>query len=295
MSGAVAPSPDPGTSGSREFPFSDEDFHLIATTLRDWAGIHLADNKKPLVYSRLAKRLRALGQSSFTSYCNFVLSDAGSGERDHFLAALTTNVTAFFREEHHFQMLARDVAPELVARARAGGRVRLWSAACSTGQEAYCIAMTLIEACPDIHRHDVRILATDIDTTVLATASEGRYQVAAQTGLDPARRAKFFDEHADGSISARDDLKRLIAFRPLNLMASWPVSGPFDVIFCRNVAIYFERETQAQIWSRFAELLAPGGALYIGHSERVANETGIGLKSAGITAYRKTAGPGFRT
>ncbi|SFP67772.1 CheR family methyltransferase [Tranquillimonas alkanivorans] len=270
----------------REFPFSDEDFRKIAAQLRNWAGISLPPNKKTLVYSRLAKRLRALGHESFSEYCDFVFSPSGKAERDEFLNALTTNVTSFFRESHHFDHLRQQVLPDLVSRARAGGRVRLWSAGCSTGQEPYSIAITFLEACPDAPRLDVRILATDLDGSAVSTAASGLYGVNDTSGLDPQRTKKWFEQEAAGLI-AREPLRRLVHFRQLNLMADWPFSGSFDVIFCRNLVIYFDREMQARLWSRLASALVPEGLLYIGHSERVSGPASDLLEGAGVTTYRR--------
>ena len=232
---------------------------------------------------------RALGLASFRDYCKLVGEEAGVDERQKMLAALTTNVTRFYREPHHFDHLKAQVLPRLAAQARAGGKVRLWSAGCSTGPEPYSIAMTLLEVLPEAVELDVRILATDIDPNVLAEAREGVYTDQA---LSPApveaRRRWFKPEKGQGELRwrAAETLQSLIAFRELNLVAQpWPMKGRFDVIFCRNVMIYFDEPTQREVVKNLANRLQSGGQLYIGHSERVAPEE-TRLASDGLTSYR---------
>lgn len=271
-----------------EYPFSDGNFALIAAMAKQDFGLHLDSAKKSLVYSRLARRLRALKLPNFDDYCRVLEAEPeGGAERRHLLSALTTNVTQFFREAHHFETLARDVLPPLIARARDGGRVRLWSAGCSTGPEPYSIAATLLEPCPEAPRLDIRILATDIDPQVLAVAEAGRYATQVVADLPQARQARLFDRRTEGGHLVRPELRRLVAFRPLNLIGDWPMSGRFDVIFCRNVAIYFDPPTQERLWQRFAERLAPGGHLFIGHSERLTGPATAQFSSAGVTVYRR--------
>jgi chemotaxis protein methyltransferase CheR len=209
------------------------------------------------------------------------------------LASLTTNVTRYFREPHHFEHLKSRVLPELVTRARAGGRVRLWSAGCSTGQEAYTIALTLLEAMPEAADRDVRILATDIDPNVVATGRAAAYSDDAVQPVPPALRSRWMVRVKDGGRDAwgcGEEMRRLVSFRELNLMGTWPMKGRFDVIFCRNVVIYFDEPTQARIWSRFAPLLTPGGRLYVGHSERVTDLAKF--ETDGLTTYRLRDGMG---
>lgn len=272
-----------------EYPFTDRDFGVIAAMAKTAYGLHLDPAKKSLVYSRLARRVRSRGLSSFADYCRLLQGDAGE-ERERMLSALTTNVTQFFREAHHFDFLARTVLPPLVAAARAGGRVRLWSAGCSSGQEPYSLAATVLAACPEAGRLDLRILATDIDPEVLARAREGAYSEDEVAGLPPPRRAALFGAGDGPPCRIRPDLQSLVTFRPLNLVGDWPMRGRFDVILCRNVAIYFDAATQARLWSRFAERLPPGGSLFIGHSERLTGPATALFASAGVTAYRRTGG-----
>lgn len=266
-----------------EFRFTRGHFRRIAELLYATSGIHIVEAKATLVYSRLAKRLRALKLSGFGPYCELLADDGETAERSAFLSALTTNVTRFYREPHHFEHLAANVLPKLAETARAGGRVRLWSAGCSNGHEPYSIAMTVLEAIPDAAALDVRILASDIDPVVVSTAAAGIYSAADVEPTPQAARRRFIESQPDGMVRMRDEVRQLISFRVLNLMQDWPMRGRFDVIFCRNVAIYFDDATQARLWSRFADRLTPEGRLYIGHSERA---TAPQLVSDGLTVYR---------
>jgi chemotaxis protein methyltransferase CheR len=266
-----------------------EDFREIAGMLHDDAGIFLPEGKVTLVYSRLAKRLRALGLESFRDYCSLVSTSEGIDERKRMLAALTTNVTRFFREPHHFEHLKTQVLPPLLEKARAGGRVRIWSAACSTGQEPYSIALTVLSLMPDAARYDVRILATDIDPNVVEEARRGAYSEDAVSQVPPGLRQAWFSPAKTGGhkmFQVKPAAQELITFRELNLIGEWPMKGKFDVIFCRNVVIYFEEKTQVKIWNRFKALLPTGGRLYIGHSERVAG-TGDSFETDGLTTYKR--------
>jgi len=275
-----------------EFAFTEGDFRKIAAMLHGDAGIALPDDKATLVYSRLAKRLRALGLQSFKDYCALVAGRDGVDERQRMLAALTTNVTRFFREPHHFDHLKERVLPPLLANARRGGSVRIWSAACSNGQEPYSMAMALLAAMPDAVQHDVRILATDIDPNVVAEGREGVYAETLLSGVpDDYRKRWTRPSRAAGYVQMAEELGELITFRELNLIGDWPMKGTFDAILCRNVAIYFDDPTQHRLWARFAPLLAAGGMLYIGHSERVAGQAAGCYEPAGITAYRRNREP----
>ncbi|TKT75514.1 protein-glutamate O-methyltransferase CheR [Aquamicrobium sp. LC103] len=270
-----------------EFLFTADDFAAIARMLHDDAGIALSENKASLVYSRLAKRLRALGLQSFRDYCRLVAGTEGGDERQRMLAALTTNVTRFFREPHHFEQLRHRLLPDLVARARAGGRVRFWSAGCSTGQEPYSIALTILDVMPDAPRHDVKILATDIDPNVIAVGRDAVYSDDAVQPVPAPLRERWMVRLKDGGRDmwgAGMEMRELVAFRELNLMGHWPMKGKFNAIFCRNVVIYFDEPTQERIWSRFAPLLEPGGRLYVGHSERVTDMARF--ETDGLTSYR---------
>lgn len=272
-----------------EFAFTTQDFKRIAALLYDLAGISLPDSKATLVYSRLAKRLRNLGMRSFTEYCAFVASDKGHDESQEMLRALTTNVTRFFREPHHFDDLRANVLEPIADQVRAGRRLRLWSAASSSGQEPYSMAFTVLSVWPNAADLDIRILGTDIDTNVLATGRAAVYDETLLEGIPANLRGQYFERDPADRRSWRvcEAARSLVAFRELNLNGpSWPMKGPFDAIFCRNVVIYFDEPTQERVWSRFAPLLAPGGRLYVGHSERVGASV-TAFESCGLTAYRK--------
>jgi len=274
---------------SGEYPLTRRDLMEVAAMIYADAGISLNESKASLVYSRLSKHIRQLGISGFREYCQLVASPAGADARKEMLSHLTTNFTRFFRENHHFDHLRTDVLPGLLARAKAGGRVRIWSAACSDGQEPYSIALTVLSMMPNAADLDFRILATDIDPKILAIARAGAYDEGALETVSPAMRKQWFQEvevQGRRKFQVDDRVKRLITFNELNLMAQWPFKGDFDVIFCRNVVIYFDEPTQVKIWQRFAGLLPEKGHLYIGHSERVSGEAKNVFDNIGITTYR---------
>jgi len=271
---------------------SSEDFEAIANfALREF-GLSLPDSKTQLVKSRLARRLRALKLPSFSSYRALLEGRNGAAERIELLSSLTTNVTKFFREVHHFEMLLQDVMPKLVARARAGDRVRLWSAGCSSGQEPYSIALTALKCDPDIGRFDFKILATDIDPNIVDQARTATYRNEEFEAVAPKyfRNADITRPVAgkEGHFSVSQDVRGLVTFGVLNLIEDLPFSGAFDAIFCRNVAIYFNRDTQQLVWNRFSALLPSGGKLFIGHSERIARSDHPELVPCGVTVYQKT-------
>jgi chemotaxis protein methyltransferase CheR len=257
----------------REFPFTPRDFRQIAEMMNKDAGIALAEAKAPLVYSRLVKRLRNLGVESFKQYCELVGGTHGAKERQNMVAALTTNVTRFFREPHHFEHLKAHVLPDLLDEVRRGAPLRIWSAGCSTGEEPYSIALTILSMMGDAHRFDVKILATDINKRVLTKAQQGTYGEAALSPVSRQQRAAWFvpgpDARGEKTWSVGNELRTLVSFRELNLMANWPMKQDYQAVFCRNVVIYFEEHMRRPIWDGIATLLAPGGWLYIGHSERI--------------------------
>lgn len=272
-----------------EFAFTEADFRRISAMVHGDAGIHLPEAKATLVYSRLAKRLRALGLTSFKDYCALVAASDGLDERQKMLAALTTNVTRFFREPHHFDHLRDKVLPPLLDAVRRGGRLRIWSAACSSGQEPFSIAMTVLSLMPDAADRDVKILATDIDPNMVAEGRAGAYAPHLLEGIPADYRKRWTVPAGGGSVRMADELRELVTFNELNLIGDWPMKGKFDAIFCRNVAIYFEDDTQARLWSRFAPLLNPNGTLYIGHSERIQGPASAAFRPDGVTTYRKIA------
>ncbi|WP_047461667.1 protein-glutamate O-methyltransferase CheR [Rhizobium rhizogenes] len=274
---------------SGEYPLTRRDLTEIAAMIYSDAGISLNETKASLVYSRLSKHIRTLGLPGFRDYCQLVSAPAGAVQRREMLSHLTTNFTRFFRENHHFDHLRDEVLPGLLARAKAGGRVRIWSAACSDGQEPYSIALTVLSLAPNAADLDFRILATDIDPKILGLARVGAYDEAALETVSPAMRKQWFQEveiQGRRKFQIDDRVKRLITYNELNLLAQWPFKGSFDVIFCRNVVIYFDEPTQTKIWSRFAGQLQDNGHLYIGHSERVAGDAKHLFDNIGITTYR---------
>lgn len=273
-----------------EFVLTADDFRHIAQTLHAHAGIALNEGKAALVYSRLAKRLRALGLRSFRDYCALIEGVDGVDERQAMTAALTTNVTRFYREPHHFDDLRDRVLPPLIERARAGGRVRLWSAACSNGQEPYSMALTLLSLLPEAADLDVRILATDIDPNMVAQGSDGTYSEEALQPAPATLWRRYFDRTPGGMWRAGEQLRRLVSFRELNLIGDWPMKGRFDAIFCRNVVIYFDDATQERVWKRFIPVMNPGATLYIGHSERVGGPATAQLQTCGLTTYKLAGG-----
>lgn len=268
---------------------SNEEMAAIAAIAHRDAGIVISPGKASMVQSRLAKRLRMLKLADYQSYIALVQSDEGADERRRMISALTTNVSHFFREAHHFDALRKEVFPPLISRLRGNGRVRIWSAGCSNGQEAYSIAMTLLDMAPDMAEKDVRILASDIDPVVVEKGRSATYDESSLSGI-PAELGKKFLENADGGKRLVPTARKLISFRELNLHQTWPMKGQFDIIFCRNVVIYFDPDAQNKLWKRFANALVPGGWLFVGHSERVPTGPETGLKTSGITSYRLPGG-----
>ncbi len=266
-----------------EFSLSEREFSRIKARVYSVAGISLSDAKKTLVLSRLSKIVRNLGLPSFDAYVDYLERGGSAQDGQDFVNALTTNLTRFYREDHHFEHLRTYVATLLSERPR-GSRLRIWSAGCSTGQEPYTIGMDLLSTFPDLRRWDFKILATDIDTAVIAKAAKGVYPESELSGLSP-ERARLFERDRDGSIIIPPAVRELIAFKPLNLIQAWPMKGPFDAIFCRNVAIYFDKPTQGEVFGRFGGMLAPEGFLYIGHSENLGSG-GDGFRLVGKTIYQ---------
>lgn len=277
--------PAPDATGA--IPMSQADFNRIANRVQDDYGIQLPLAKKDLVYSRLLRRVRSLGFADFGAYCDHVESVAGLPERTEMLSALTTNVTHFFRERHHFDLLSSLVFPPLIEAARRGSRVRLWSAGCSSGQEPYSLALTLLALCPDAARLDIRILATDIDPKMIARGKDALYPAAERIAISEPLLSRFTEAEPMGDgFRISEAARALVTFAPLNLIGDWPIRGPFDVIFCRNVAIYFSAAIQERLWQRFAAITRPGAYLFIGHSERITGPAEARLENVGITAYR---------
>ena len=264
----------------KEFLFTQAEFEHIRTLLYQHSGIKLNDSKKDMVYSRLGRRLRATGMKSFQEYLELVEQDEGN-EWEAFINSLTTNLTAFFREPHHFPLLKEHV---LSLRKKP---LRLWCSAASTGEEPYTMAMTMIDAFGS-YKPPVEIIATDIDTNVLTKARAGIYSLERVEKLPPETLKRFFLKGTgknNGFVQVRKELRDLISFRTLNLLdEQWPINGTFDVIFCRNVMIYFDKETQYKILKRFAPMLESHGLLFAGHSESLHHAADF-FKLRGNTIY----------
>jgi chemotaxis protein methyltransferase CheR len=256
--------------------------------VRDHLGIALSESKRQLVYGRLSRRLRALHLRDFDTYLERVASADGE-ELQHFCNAITTNLTSFFREKHHFEFLANQLLPHLEVASCDTRRIRIWSAGCSTGEEAYSIAMVLMESAGHLlDSWDIRILATDIDTNVLEHARNGVYGSDRMEKLEHKRRLRWFERSTDEEhYRIREAVKQIVCFRELNLMSEWPMHGPFDAIFCRNVLIYFGRETQRQLIGRMERMQCPGDYLILGHSESLL-DISTGYQLVGNTIHRRT-------
>ncbi|MCW9053054.1 MAG: protein-glutamate O-methyltransferase [Motiliproteus sp.] len=270
----------------REFGFTPEDFESVRTRLNQHAGIVLSDIKKDMVYNRLARRLRSLGLQNIRDYLN-LLDDSNRGKEEfiHFINALTTNLTSFFREPHHFQYLEQSLLPELMR--SKSDPIRVWSAGCSIGEEPYTLALVLNKVLAG--RHPAQIQATDIDTNVLEVARQGIYDQERVKKLSQEQLKRGFlrgKGKQRGMVKVKHEIRSLIQFQPLNLIADWSIKGPFDVIFCRNVMIYFDKATQKKLIARMAELLTPNGHLFIGHSESLHNISDR-FEPIGQTIYRR--------
>ncbi|WP_242122079.1 CheR family methyltransferase [Sphingomonas lacusdianchii] len=278
------------TERAREFAYTSADHQAVASLVYEEVGILLPDGKAQLVYGRLAPRARACGVESISAYVRLIQSD--DVERARAIDALTTNHTCFFRENHHFDDFVARLWPALSARLAKGGRVRLWSAACSSGEEPYTWLMAMLGsdrgAAQRLLKGDLRMLATDVSPSVLATAREGRYSAQTLKTVPPALRNAWVKGKSD-ALAIDPALRDAIAFRPLNLPGEWPMQGQFDTIFCRNVMIYFDEPTKARLQSRLADRLEIGGMMYIGHSERLVGGVEKRFQCVGRTAYLKVA------
>lgn len=273
----------------REFSFTDKDFSKIQKLVSQHTGIVLSEAKRDMVYSRLARRLRKLDLRDFRDYCQIVENETDAEELTHFTNAITTNLTSFFREPHHFQYLKTKLLPPLMQRNAETQRLRIWSAGCSTGEEPYSLAMAIRDVIPENSNWDIKILATDLDSNVLDTGSQGVYGEERVKGLDKSVLRKWFMRGRNGMggcVRVSPALQDMISFKQLNLMNEWPMKGPFDFIFCRNVVIYFDKPTQSVLFNRYADLLIENGHLFLGHSEtmfKVCNRFDL----IGNTIYRK--------
>jgi len=283
----IAPAPLSLPEPQREFEFSDADFRALAKIAYDHAGITLPEAKKNLVYGRLSRRLRTLEMSTFEDYRKH-LAENSEEELEFFINALSTNHTKFFREQHHFEHFTAHVVAPFVAAHPNGGRLRMWSAGCSSGEEPHTLALILNAEIKNVASRDLRILATDIDTDVLRRASLGVFSTESVEAVPAKYRGAMSKVEGDDKVAIDRNVCSLITFGQLNLMNDWPVRGPFDAIFCRNVMIYFDQPTKAKLVDRFTDLIRVGGWLYIGHSESLIGSHPR-LKLSGRTIYRRTS------
>ncbi|MGD0503197.1 MAG: protein-glutamate O-methyltransferase CheR [Steroidobacteraceae bacterium] len=270
----------------REFTFELADFDALRDLIKRNTGISLADSKMEMVYGRISRRLRHLKLRSFADYRSMLESD--ESEWIEFCNAMTTNLTSFFRESHHFDFLRDHVLRPKLSQPGASRRIRIWSAACSSGEEPYSIAMTVIEALPDFKRWDIRILATDIDSQILATARRGVYPTARLEALAPQRVRDHFQPlpGSAGQFRVAPEVASLVTFKQLNLVQPLPMKGPLDAVFCRNVIIYFDKDTQRELLGHIAALQRKDDLLFLGHSEslfKVSEDYGL----IGRTIYRR--------
>jgi chemotaxis protein methyltransferase CheR len=267
----------------REFAFSDADFRFLAELAYEHSGIVLSDAKRNLAYGRLSRRLRILKLGSFREYRDYLVKN--ESEIQNFINSISTNHTKLFRESHHFDHFRTHVVKP-IAQSAQSQRVRIWSAGCSSGEEPYTIAAVIARDINALHRHDIRMLATDIDTDILAKAARGEFTPGALEEV-PREYDQFFPRTVgQQTVEMPEKLRSMIAFRQLNLLGPWPFKGLFDAIFCRNVMIYFDAQTKSALVDRFTKQLRPGGWLYIGHSESLYGSH-PGLKLMGRTIYRR--------
>ena len=271
----------------KEFPFTDADFSFIQNLVADRTGIVLTDMKRTMVYSRIARRIRQCEVSDFSEYCD-LLKTGDESELVSFTNAITTNLTSFFREPHHFEYLVKTVLPEL-EKNKTNKRIRIWSAGCSSGEEPYSIAMTILDHFKNKPGWDIKILASDLDFDMVEKASKGVYKEDRVTGLDKKHLRNYVKKgkgKLSGMVKMNQSLIDMITFKQLNLLHDWPFKGPFDFMFCRNVVIYFNKNTQRELFDRYADLLPENSPLFIGHSESLFKVTDR-FKSMGQTIYRK--------
>lgn len=264
---------------------TDKDFKFLQNLVYDETGIVIGDHKRQMIYRRLVKRVKELDISDLKDYCSILRNDRND-EMMNFINAVTTNLTSFFREKHHFDFLKDEYLPEFVN--SGNRRLRIWSSASSTGEEPYSIAITMLEALGNnLSGIDAKILATDLDTQVLATAKRGEYKYDRISDLPQSIKREWFSQ-ISGSENYQADrrLRQQITFNQLNLLGQWPMKGHFDVIFCRNVLIYFDLETQKKIVKRFHDILQPKGILMLGHSESVLKGSRE-FANLGKTIYQK--------
>jgi len=250
----------------------DDLFNKFREYVYQQARISLGENKRELIRARFGKTIRQRHMSGFQEYYNWIINDKTGEASREVMNAISTNLTSFFRENQHFEFLGKTLLPRLASQPR----LRAWSAGCSTGEEVYTIAITILESLPGAERMDIKLLATDVDTEVVAHGARGVYGQDRVRDVPAAIVKQYFDRAPDDNrgrpqVRLKDAVRRLVTFRHLNLFGTWPFKGKFDFIFCRNVMIYFDRETQEMLVNRFYEQLVAGGHLFIGHSEGLSN------------------------
>lgn len=273
----------------REFQFTDKDFNRIRQLVSQHTGISLSEAKRDMVYSRLSRRLREVDLQDFGSYCTLIDSPEGESELLNFTNAITTNLTSFFREPHHFEYLQNTLLPELMRKNAQSKRLRIWSAGCSTGEEPYSLAIAIREVIPEGSDWDIKILATDLDSNVLNKGQSGIYDAERIAGLSKQRARNWFlrgKGDKSNMVRVHPSLQEMITFKRLNLMNEWPIKGPFDFMFCRNVVIYFNKSTQSVLFDRYANLLVDDARLFLGHSETMFKVCDR-FKLIGNTIYQK--------
>ena len=268
-------------------PLDEASFRTIAELAHRESGLVLPRRKSSMVQSRLRKRLLHLGLADFAAYSAFVASDAGQAERRHLISALTTNVSQFFRESYHFDILRKTVESR-ASELRRGGRMRIWSAGCAQGQEAYSAGMVILDVLQDAADLDIRVLGTDIDPNIIAQARDGVFSRRSLSNVPRQKLASYFTQDGDDPeqfLLTHRRLRRMVTFNELNILGPWPLTCPVDFIFCRNVVIYFDGPTNDALWPRFAKALTPDGKLFLGHSERISNPAALGFHCIGPTTY----------
>nr|WP_026317734.1 protein-glutamate O-methyltransferase [Algicola sagamiensis] len=275
---------DPSQFCDKEFPMTDKDFEFICELVYNTCGIVLGDHKREMVYSRLARRIRSIGLRDFKEYCELI-NQKNSPELSECINSITTNLTSFFRENHHFEFLENKALAEMKSRHSVDKRVRIWSAGCSSGEEPYSIAITLAKHFPT--PWDFKVLATDLDSNMLYKAKNGIYAEDSVDGLPSEKMERgFVRSKANRQVKVKPGIQEHIQFKRLNLLQQWPMKGPFDVIFCRNVVIYFDQPTKVRLFERYWDMLADGGYLFLGHSESLSKDS-PNFKSVGRTIYQK--------
>ena len=278
------------TRQNEPMTLSDAQFAELSKFAFSEAGLIISESKRQMIQSRLIRHMREINCENLNTYIGAVKSDRSGKTSNDLISVLTTNVSSFFREKHHFDILEEKLLPRILKKARQGEKVRIWSAGCSSGQEPYSLAMLLLSKVPDIESLNMKILATDIDQRILDKARRAVYSND-EIGSVPAGLRKRYVEKSPSDTDqylVSNTVKNLVTLRPLNLLREWPMKRRFDAIFCRNVLIYFDGQTQNSLWPRFNAALDPQGYLFLGHSERIQNAEKIGFTPTGVTTYQKT-------